>query len=230
MTDLLSNIGDLIVDSPLLAYIAVFFGGVLSSANPCVIITIPLVIGYVGGYAGDSRPRAFLYTAVFILGLSTTFTFLGLIAGLLGTLFGDVGPFWRFVVAAVAIGMGLQLLGVTKFSFRAVSIGQTNIKGIVGSFVLGLLFGLVSSPCATPVLAVILAYVASKGNAAYGASLLFVYALGHCILMLAAGTFTGIARHLIESKGASRFSTIAKKVGGVTVILVGLYILFFPST
>jgi len=88
----------------------------------------------------------------------------------------------------------------------------------------------VSSPCATPVLAVILAYVASKGNAAYGASLLFIYALGHCILMLAAGTFTGIARHLIDSKGAATFSAVAKRVSGVVVILVGLYILFFPSS
>lgn len=228
MMDPFGNIGDLIAGNPILAYMAVFVGGALSSANPCVLVTIPLVIGYVGGYVGNSRSRAFLYSTAFVLGLSTTFTILGLIAALLGTLFGDVGQMWRYVVAGVAIAMGLQLLGLLNFSLPTVRLDRSNKKGIAGSFVLGLLFGVVSSPCATPVLAVILAYVASRGNAAYGASLLFVYALGHCILMLAAGTFTGVARHLIDSKGAGRFSTIATRVSGGVVILVGLYILFFP--
>jgi cytochrome c-type biogenesis protein len=102
------------------------------------------------------------------------------------------------------------------------------LKGIIGSVILGLLFGVVSSPCATPVLAVILTYVASQGNPVYGASLLFVYALGHCILMLAAGTFAGMARVMIESKGLARFSMIARRTSGVIVILAGLYLLFLP--
>ena len=230
MTELLSNIGNLIAQNPPLAYLVVFFGGTLSSANPCVIVTIPLVIGYVGGYAGRNRSKAFGYSLAFVLGLSITFTALGLLAGLFGTLLGDVGSFWRYLVAGVALVMGLQLFGLFQIRLPGVQLEQSNVKGIIGSVVLGLLFGVVSSPCATPVLAVILAFVASKGNPVYGASLLFIYALGHCILIVAAGTFAGIARYLIESNAIGKFSTMAKRTSGVIIILSGLYILLFPTS
>lgn len=230
MTELLNNIGDLIAHNPPLAYLVVFFGGTLSSANPCVIVTIPLVIGYVGGYAGDNKSRAFIYSLAFVAGLSITFTALGLFAGLLGMLFGDVGFFWRYLVAGVAVVMGLQLIGLFQIRLPGFQLERSNTMGVMGGFILGLLFGVVSSPCATPVLAVILTYVASKGNPVYGASLLFVYALGHCILMLAAGTVAGIARFMIESKGIGKFSMMAKRTSGVVIILAGLYLLFFPTS
>jgi cytochrome c biogenesis protein CcdA len=225
MTELLQNVGELISSNPFLAYVAVFLGGILSSANPCVIVTIPLIIGYVGGYAGTDKRKAIIYSLAFVIGISITFTLLGLVASLAGALFGDVGWFWKYVVAAVAIVMGLQLLGVIRLPMPSVSSAKPGRKGIVGSFLLGLLFGVVSSPCATPVLAVILAFVAAEGNIAYGSSLLFVYALGHCVLMFLAGVFAGVAKYLIESKTASRFSMWSKRISGAIIALVGIYIL-----
>src|SRR4030042_645486 len=124
METLLNHLSQSLSGNPFLASLGVFVGGILTSSNPCVLATIPLVIGYVGGYSGGDRRKALLYSLTFIFGLSITFT-------------------------------------------------------ILGAFLLGLVFGIISSPCATPVLVLVLTIVASKGELAYGTSLLFVYALGH---------------------------------------------------
>jgi cytochrome c-type biogenesis protein len=103
---------------------------------------------------------------------------------------------------------------------------KTKHKGVIGAFLLGLLFGAVSSPCATPVLAVILAFVATKARVMYGVSLLFVYAVGHCALIILAGIFTGFVESYAKSKGVSNFSALTKKISGVLIFLGGFYILY----
>jgi cytochrome c biogenesis protein CcdA len=95
----------------------------------------------------------------------------------------------------------------------------------LGAFLLGLLFGVVSTPCAVPVLAVLLAFVAEKGNVAYGGFLLFVYALGHSALILVAGTSVGAAKALLESKGLRKARGILQKIAGVLIIAIGFYFL-----
>jgi cytochrome c-type biogenesis protein len=226
MESLLSNISDVINNSPHLAYLFVFLGGLLSASSPCVLAVIPLVIGFVGGYSEGNRKKAITYAVVFALGLSITFTILGAVASLLGRLFGDVGKFWYYVAAAVAIIMGLYLAGVLRFKLPQPVTLRTKHKGVIGAFLLGLLFGAVSSPCATPVLAVILAFVATKAKIIYGTSLLFIYAIGHCALIVLAGVFTGFVESYAKSKGVSSFSSLTKKISGVLIFLVGLYVLF----
>jgi cytochrome c-type biogenesis protein len=180
----------------------------------------------VGGYSGGDKKKAVVYAVVFALGLSITFTILGGIASLVGGLFGDVGRFWYYLAAGVAIIMGLYLVGVLRFKLPQPVTLKTRHKGIIGAFLLGLLFGAVSSPCATPVLAVILAFVATKARVVYGMSLLFVYAIGHCALIILAGVFTGFVESYAKSKGVSNFSSLTKKVSGVLIFLAGLYILY----
>jgi cytochrome c-type biogenesis protein len=226
MESILSNVADVINNSPGLAYLFVFLGGLLSASSPCVLAIIPLVIGFVGGYSEGNKKKAIVYALVFALGLSITFTILGAIASLMGRLFGDVGKFWYYLAAGVAIIMGLYLVGVLKFKFPQPVTLKTKHKGIFGAFLLGLLFGAVSSPCATPVLAVILAFVATKGRIAYGTSLLFVYAIGHCALIVIAGIFTGFVESYAKSKGVSNFSSLTKKISGILICLAGLYILY----
>jgi cytochrome c-type biogenesis protein len=226
MESILSNISDVINNSPGLAYLAVFVGGLLSASSPCVLAIIPLVIGFVGGYSEGNKKKAVIYALVFALGLSITFTILGAIASLVGGLFGDVGKFWYYVAAGVAMVMGLYLIGILKFRLPQPVNLKTKHKGIIGAFILGLLFGAVSSPCATPVLAVILAFVATKGKIVYGVSLLFVYAVGHCALIVLAGIFTGFVESYAKSKGVSNFSALTKKASGVLIFLVGIYILY----
>jgi len=100
----------------------------------------------------------------------------------------------------------------------------------LGAFFLGLIFGIVSSPCATPILALILTFVATKGEIAYGTSLLFVYALGHCALIFLSGTATGFAESFTKSKGISNLTTWAKRIGGSIVALVGVYMFYLGVT
>jgi len=97
--------------------------------------------------------------------------------------------------------------------------------GVIGSLLLGLLFGLVSTPCATPILAVLIVYIASQGNAAYGTILLFFYALGHCILILIAGLSMGIVRTLMESRGFVKGMGLLRKGAGILIIGIGLFFL-----
>lgn len=222
----LDNIEQIIAAYPLLAIAAVFLAGVLSSASPCVLATIPLVIGFVGGYAEGDRGKAFRYSLSFILGLALTFTAFGAAAGLLGTMFGTLGGPWYLIAGAVALVMGGQLMGFYELRLPIKREYRPKQGGIVGSFLLGLFFGFVSSPCATPVLVVILTFVAGKGEVLYGIALLFTYAIGHCLLMLAAGTFTGFVEAFVKSRGIVNFSSRAKRLSGGIVALVGGWFLW----
>jgi cytochrome c-type biogenesis protein len=222
----LDNIEQVINVYPLVAFGAVFIAGVISSASPCVLATIPLVVGFVGGYADGDRKRAFLYSLAFIIGLAITFTAFGAAAAMLGTMFGTVGGWWYVALGVVAVAMGLQMLGLYEIRLPINTNIQPKRRGIIGALLLGLFFGIVSSPCATPVLVVILTFVASQQKIIYGTALLFTYAVGHCLLMLLAGTFTGLVDAFVRSKGVTNFSVWTKKAGGVIVSLVGVYLLW----
>ncbi len=230
MENLLNQLSQSLTENPLLAYLGVFFGGIISSSSPCVLATIPLVIGYVGGYSEGNRRKAVLYSLVFILGLSFTFTILGAIASLIGGLFGTINQTWYFIIGGVAIAIGLHLIGIYNLNIPTPVNFQSKRRGIVGALVLGALFGIVSSPCATPVLALILAFVASKGEVIYGTSLLFVYALGHCALIFLAGTAAGFVENFIQSKGITNITEWGKRIGGLIVICVGLYLFYIGIT
>jgi cytochrome c biogenesis protein CcdA len=222
----LDNIEQIVTLYPILAFGAVFLAGVLSSASPCVLATIPLVVGFVGGYADGDRWKAFRYSLAFILGVSLTFTAFGTAAGMLGTMFGTMGGWWYVVAGIVALVMGGQMIGLYEIRLPIKREFKPKQGGIVGSFVLGLFFGVVSSPCATPVLVVILTYVATKGQVLYGTALLFAYAIGHCLLMLLAGTFTGFIESFVKQRGIINFSAWAKRFGGAVVACVGVYLLW----
>ncbi len=230
METLLNHLSQSLSENPLLAYLGVLIGGIISSSSPCVLATIPLVIGYVGGYSGGDRRKAVLYSLTFVLGLSITFTILGAIASFIGGLFGVTGRTWYFVVGAIAIAIGLQLIGLYELNIPVPGHLQPKQKGILGAFVLGLIFGIVSSPCATPVLVLILTFVASRGEILYGTSLLFVYAIAHCALIFLAGTAAGFAESFIKSRGISNITTWGKRIGGSVVVSVGLYMVYSGIT
>ena len=220
------TLGQVMQTRPILAYGASYLGGVVATASPCILASIPLVIGFVGGYAGGNKKQAFFYSLVFVLGLAVVMSILGAMAALMGTMFGDVGVYWYFVVSVILMVMGLQLSGLIHLKLGGASqkfLPQRT--GLVGALILGGLFGLVLSPCASPVLAVILTLAAVKGEVAYGSSLLFAYALGQGTLIILAGTFTGVIESFLQSKGA-RFGTIMQRVAGFLIFLVGAYIFF----
>jgi len=228
--NLVGNLHQIIQTSHWLAPLAAFLGGALTASNPCVLVMIPLMIGVTAG-SQETRgiARSLVFSGLFVIGLSITFTILGIIAALGGRLFGDVGDYWKYIVALVALVMGVHLLGFFQFRFSIPMNTEFLKKGnlLSSPLLLGILFGVVSTPCAVPILALLLTYIAAKGSSLfYGGILLLLYALGHCVLVVVAGTSIGAAKAVIESKGGRKASSILKKVSGVLVILVGLYFLF----
>jgi len=220
------TLGQVMQNRPVLAYGASYLGGVIATASPCILASIPLVIGYVGGYAGDSKKQALIYSLTFVVGLAVVMSILGAVAALMGTMFGDVGTYWYFVVAVILMVMGLQLAGVIKLKLG----GDTQKylpqrTGLLGALILGALFGLVLSPCASPVLAVILTLAAVQGKVVYGSTLLFAYALGQGSLIILAGTFTGVINNFLQSRGAKAGAVLQQVAGGL-LFIAGAYIFF----
>jgi cytochrome c biogenesis protein CcdA len=227
LTSLLANVEKLITTQPLLAVPVVFVGGLLTALNPCVLASIPLAIGFVGGYAtGRSKSYAVLLALFLFLGIAAAFTVLGIIASLAGTLFGTTSKFWPILIIIVCAVMGGQILLFPNFEIPMPRGFTPKAGGIFGAFLLGALIGVIATPCAMPVLAVLLTYVASKGNVVYGGLLLFTYALGHSLLVLIAGSSIGIAEAMVNSKGLKKASTILKKASGVLLLLVAAYFLY----
>jgi cytochrome c biogenesis protein CcdA len=125
----------------------------------------------------------------------------------------------------VAIILGLFLIGVFKFNIGISQRFMPKRKALLGAFLMGLFFGIVASPCATPVLAVILTFAATQKKIAYSGGLLLCYALGHWILVLGAGISAGFAQTVLASRGIANFSNYSKKFGGVLLIGAGLYLI-----
>ena len=213
-----------------LAPFLVFLGGLLTASNPCVLAMIPLAIAFVSGNRSVKSWRSgALFSLLFVLGLSCTFAVLGVIAALAGRLLGDVGPFWKYIILIVCLAMGAHLLGFLKFRSSFSSRIQVRKGGMVGAFLLGLLFGTVSTPCAAPILVVLLTYLAaSKSSVSFGVLLLFSYALGHSVLVLVAGVSFGFVKQLVSSERFAKTNRWLQKGAGILIIGVGVF-LFLSS-
>jgi len=205
--------------------ILVFLGGLMTSLSPCLLSMLPVMLGYIGGLEKPSKTKGFITSASFVLGLAVTFAILGIIASLLGKAFGQIGSGWLYIIGFFAIFMGLQLIGVINFNLPGLQTMPEKKGGVLGSFGVGLLFGLVASPCATPVLAVLMTYVAGQGVLWYGALLLFIYGLGHGLPLIIAGTFTAVLKSLPRLQKWSHYITY---LSGGLLITLGLY--FFVRT
>jgi cytochrome c biogenesis protein CcdA len=220
------SLGQVMQTRPVLAYGASYLGGVIATCSPCILASIPLVIGFVGGYAGGNKKQAFLYSLTFVVGLAAVMSILGAMAALMGTMFGDVGAYWYFIVAVILMVMGLQLTGLINLKLGGnAQRFLPQRTGLIGALILGALFGLVLSPCASPVLAVILTLAAVQGHVAYGSSLLFAYAMGQGTLIMVAGTFTGVIESYLQSKSAKVGAMLQKAAGGL-IFFAGGYIFF----
>ncbi len=209
-----------------LAIALVFAGGVVTSIGPCNMAMIPLIIGYVGGSRDLSRGRSFVLSTTFATGLAITFMMLGVVVSFVGGLIGTGHKWFYYGVAGVCLLIGLQLLGVIHLpmpDFLAERRQRMAWRGVPGAMALGLVSGLVASQCATPVLAAILTYVMAEGAIAYGAALLFIYALGRGVPIVLAGTFAGVLK---QFRVFGRWSGAMEKVSGVIIIGVALYLVW----
>ncbi|MDY7002579.1 MAG: cytochrome c biogenesis protein CcdA [Cyanobacteriota bacterium] len=207
--------------------IIIFVAGLLTSLTPCMLSMLPITIGYIGGYEAKSRLQAAVQSTWFSLGLATTLAGLGIVASLVGKVYGQVGIGLPIIVSIVAILMGLNLLEALPLpmpSFDSMGwISQDLPKGI-RSYLLGLTFGLVASPCSTPVLATLLAWVSTTGDLVLGGILLLFYALGYVTPLILAGTFIANIKNFLELRKWSSWITPAS---GILLVGFGVFSLLF---
>lgn len=224
MQELLARLADHAAAAPpLVTVVLVFVGGVISSASPCVLAAVPLVVATVGGTA-TSRGRAVLLSVSFVLGLAVCFTALGAVAALTGSLIGDIGPWWKIILGVVLVVMGLHLSGLLRVPLPTLDGRRFRGAGPVGAFGLGALTGTLSSPCATPILVVVLSLVAFEKKVLWGTTLLAAYSLGHVVLLFAAGAASGFAAAYLGSRAAVWAQWIHRGLGGV-MVAIGAWVL-----
>ncbi len=210
------------------AYLMVLLGGVLSSLTPCIYPMIPITVGIIAGQKQSSRLQSFLLSLVFVVGIALTYSALGLIAVGTGTLFGQISssPWVSFLVANICILLGLSMLGVYEIRLPGFlsKLQEADRQGgkYANVLLMGIVFGLVASPCTAPVLGVVLAYAGTTRSFVYGSSLLFVYAIGLGALLILVGTFAGLLAHMPRS-GA--WMVRIKKALGWLMIAAGEYFL-----
>lgn len=221
----LDTLSILINENIWLAPLICVLAGMLTSLTPCSLSTIPLIISYVGGTSAGAK-KSFRLSLAFAIGNSITFIVLGVIAALLGKLIGNTGKWWYIVLGVIMILMALQLLEIYQFIPSTYLTEKNTKKGYLGAIIAGVLAGLFSSPCATPVLVVLLAFVAGAASLFWGVFLLVMYSIGYSIVVISIGTFIGSIRKVIQTKQYGRFSEILKYVFGISIILVGLYMFY----
>lgn len=217
------NLAMTVQNNPWLAPAAAFAGGLLTAANPCVLAMVPLMVGYVAGQESRGVGRSLLLSLTFSIGLTVTFAVLFLATWAASSVL--KAGWWTYVAAGVCLVMGLHLIGVLPFHVAAPAGVQPQQRGFIGALLLGLLFGLVSLPCAGPVLLALLAVVPLSG-AAFGALLLISYSLGHCGLILAGGTSMGFVQRLADSRHWNLGASLLRRLAGALILLVGLFLLF----
>jgi cytochrome c-type biogenesis protein len=208
----------------LLSIGTLFLAGLLTSLTPCMLSMLPITVGYIGGYETKTRLQAAIQSIWFAFGLATTLAALGIFAAVVGKIYGQIGIGLPLIVSAIAIVMGLNLLNALPLQLP--SIGNStdwiskDLPHSVRSYLLGLTFGLVASPCSTPVLATLLAWISRTGDPLLGSVLLLFYAIGYVAPLVLAGTFTASIKKLLELR---RWSGWITPVSGVLLVGFGVF-------
>ena len=215
--------------APAVALTAALVWGVLSIVlSPCHLASIPLIVGFISGQQGMTTRRAFGMATVFSLGILVTIALIGVITAALGRMAGNLGGGVNYVVAIVFFLVGLHLLGVIPMPFSGP--GRVNMakKGLFAAFVLGLVFGIALGPCTFAFMAPVLGATFAVASTApvYAAGLLLVYGIGHCAVIVAAGTSAELVQRYLNWNESSSGMRVVKQVCGVLVLLGGLYLIY----
>ncbi len=226
---LFSILTEAVAGSPAIAIAAAFAWGILSVVlSPCHLSSIPLIVGFISGQGKLTPRRAFGLSTLFALGILVTIGLIGIVTGLLGRMLGDIGPYGRYMVAALFIAIGLHLLGLISMPFSGPAGVKTVRRGYAAALCLGLVFGIAVGPCTfaylAPVMGVTFSLSATKPL--YAASLLLAYGVGHCAVIAVAGGSTGLVQRYLNWNERSSAVTVLKQVCGALVILGGVYLIY----
>jgi cytochrome c-type biogenesis protein len=224
-----TNLTRVVEGTPAIAIGASFIWGVLSILlSPCHLASIPLIVGFIDEQGRISTKRAFVISTLFAGGILITIGAIGVVTATAGRMMGDVGKYGNYFVALIFFLVGLHLLDVIPMPWSGPGQVGMKRKGMLAAFILGLVFGIAIGPCTfaymTPMLGV--TFKLANTNLLYGILLLVVYGIGHCSVIVLAGTSTELVQQYMNWNERSKGAVILKKVCGVLVLLGGLYLIY----
>lgn len=215
-------------DNYWIALLASFGWGVLSILlSPCHLSSIPLVVGYITSQGKIDLKRTFFISLIFAIGILITIAAIGIITASLGRLMGDVGAIGNYFVAGIFFLVGLYLLDIIKLDWDSAKLRQTKSKGLLAALILGLLFGIALGPCTFAYMAPVLGIVfqTAQTNFASASFLLLAFGLGHCSIIVGAGTLTNKVQKYLNWSDDSKIILWIKRICGVLVIIGGVYLI-----
>jgi cytochrome c-type biogenesis protein len=216
--------------SPLLASAGSFLWGMISVLfSPCHLASIPLIVAYVGGQEAVLKPRqAAHYAIAFTIGLFITIAVIGIVCAFLGRMLGDVGNYWQILVGLILLWVALGMMGVEACSASGSLLYRLNLRGIWGAFALGLAYGVLSGSCTFGFIAPILAIVTIQQKVGVGILFITLFALGHCLPIVIAGSSTATVRRLIENRTWQGAGLWFRKGAGALIAVLGIYFIGNP--
>jgi cytochrome c-type biogenesis protein len=229
MEQLFTDLSRAVEGAPAIALGASFVWGILSVVlSPCHLASIPLIVGFISGQGQVTVRRAFWIATVFSVGILITIAAIGAITAAAGRMLGDVGRYGNYFVAVIFFVVGLHLVGVIPLSFSGAGPVGMKRKGLLAAFILGLVFGIALGPCTFAYMAPMLAvtFKLAATNFLYGAALLLAYGVGHCGVIVAAGTSTELVQRFLNWNEQSKGIAALKIVCGVLVILGGVWLIY----
>lgn len=229
MQELLTTLTRAVEGTPALALGAALVWGVLSILlSPCHLASIPLIVGFIDKQGRISTRRAFAISTLFAVGILITIGAIGAITAAAGRMMGDVGRYGNYFVAAIFFIVGLHLLDVIPMPWSGPGKVGMKRKGMLAAFILGLVFGIALGPCTFAYMAPMLGvtFKLAATNIGYGILLLAVYGVGHCSVIVAAGTSTELVQRYLNWNEESKGAAILKKVCGGLVLLGGVYLIY----
>ncbi len=218
--------------APSIALAAAAGWGVLSILlSPCHLASIPLVVGFIDGQPQMTPRRAFAVSSLFAIGILFSIALIGLLTALAGRMLGDLGPWGNWLVAVLFFLFGLHLCGVIPLPWSGPGAINLQRKGLLAALILGLVFGIALGPCTFafmgPVLG--LAFAEAGQNSLYAAALLLAYGVGHCAVIVLAGTFAEKVQRYLDWNERSQGTLWLKKSCGLLVIAGGFWLLYVAS-
>jgi len=229
MEQLFTNLSHAVEGAPLIALSAAFVWGILSIVlSPCHLASIPLIVGFISEQGRVTARRAFWTSTLFAVGILITIAAIGALTAAAGRMMGDVGRYGNYFVALIFFVVGLHLLGVIPLSFSGPGQVGMKRKGLLAAFLLGLVFGVALGPCTFAYMAPMLAVTFKLAAASfiYGALLLLAYGVGHCAVIVAAGTSTELVQRFLNWNEQSKGLMIVKVTCGVLVLLGGVWLIY----
>ncbi|MFA5116996.1 MAG: cytochrome c biogenesis protein CcdA [Candidatus Omnitrophota bacterium] len=212
-----------------LSYLSAFLGGIAISFTPCVYPLLPVTLSFIGASSSGSKLKGLILSLAYVSGIALVYASLGVIAGLTGSLFGAVSvhPATRMIIGVAMVLFGLSMWDILPLNIFA-SRAKANVKkeGVFKAFLIGITSGFMISPCVSPALGSILVYVASSKNIIYGGTLLLAFAYGMGLILVLAGTFSGILVNLPKS---GLWMAWVKKACGLILLAIGLYFIILGA-